>query len=140
MRFSVTILLALGAGLTSLAIADSPFATAIFVKDDPKTNKAVPVSSVRIEDENVCLVIRDVSTVDGDHALSLAIYDGAGREVYRSVRTITAKNKKWGRTICYDFNQERDAPGTWWYVAELDDQPLLTKELVVARAASAGAN
>jgi hypothetical protein len=118
----------------SIAFADAPFATARFAKRDPKTWKDVPITSARIDDQHVCIILRDVSTLDGDHSLSMVIYDGAGREAYRSLGTITAKDKKWAHTICYGFNSDHDVPGTWWYVAELDDQPLVSKELVVARA------
>jgi len=138
MRIGIVSTIAAIALLVADALADAPFATATFVKLDPKTTKASPIASARIDDQHVCLVLRDVSTVDGDHSLSLVIYDGAGREAYRSVSTITAKEKKWGRTICYGYNSEHDTAGTWWYVAELDDQPLVSKELVVARAQPPG--
>src|SRR3954468_14100402 len=85
------------------ALADAPFATATFARIDPKTSKTLPITAALIN-EDVCVLLRDVSTEDGDHSLRLTIYDGAGREAYGSVRTITAKDKKWGRTVCYGFN------------------------------------
>jgi len=109
MRKSIALLLML---LGCSAYADAPFAKASFVRLDPKTNKPSPITSAQINDRHVCLVITDVSTIDGDHSLGIAIYDGAGREAYRSMSTITAKDKKWGRTICYGYNVEHDAPGT----------------------------
>ena len=119
------------AGVTFAANAVAPFATIAFEKRIEGTDKTTPISSANLAD-HVCAVIQDVSTPDGDHALKMVIYDGGGREVYQSVSTVTAKAKKWGRTICYGFNEQRDLPGTWWYVTELDDEPLASKELVVS--------
>jgi hypothetical protein len=126
-------------GLTVAANAVAPFATARFEKRIEGTDKATPIASARLDD-NVCIVIRDVSTPDGDHILKIVIYDGGGREVHQSIRTITATDGKWGLTLCTGFNQHRDMPGTWWYVVELDDEPLVSKELVVEppQAASRG--
>ena len=131
MRIDPKILVVVGAIVSFAANADAPFAVATFVKLDPKTRKEDPIPSARLDDREVCLVIRDVSTADGDHALRLVIYDGSGREVYQSVSTVTARDRKWKSATCYGFKVGRDAPGTWWYVAELDEQPLVSKELVV---------
>jgi hypothetical protein len=131
MRVNPKILIILCA-LNSLAVnADAPFAVAKMVKLDPTNRKALPILSAKLDDKDVCLIIKDVSTSDGDHALRLTIYDGSGREVYQAISTVTAKDKKWQSTTCYGFKVGRDVSGTWWYVAELDEQPLVSKDLVV---------
>jgi hypothetical protein len=137
MRINPRILIMLCAMNSLTANADAPFAVATFVKLDPTTRKARPMPSAKLNDKDVCLNIKDVSTADGDHALRLTIYDGGGREVYQAVSTVTAKDKKWQSTTCYGFKSGRDLSGTWWYVAELDDQPLVSKELVVNPASPA---
>jgi len=118
-------------GIPVAANAVAPFATIAFEKRVEGTDKTTPITSASLND-HVCVRLRDVSTPDGDHSLRLVIYDGGAREVYQSVSTVTAKEEKWARTICYGFNRLRDMPGTWWYVAELDDEPLVSKELVVS--------
>ena len=122
-----------------VANAAAPFATAKFEKKIEGTDKTTPIASARLDD-HVCLLIRDVSTTDGDHSLKIVVYDGGGREVHQSVRTITVTDRKWNYMHCPGFNVKRDQPGTWWYVAELDDEPLVSKELIVTpiQAASAG--
>jgi hypothetical protein len=139
MRIKPVQLFAAALGLVASAHAVAPFATATFEKRIEGTDKTTPIASARLDD-HVCIRIRDVSTPDGDHSLKLVIYDGGGREVHQSVHTITAKNEKWAYKLCSDFNAGRDLPGTWWYVAELDDVPLVSKELTVSpvQAVSAG--
>ena len=138
MRLKVLQLTAAILGFAVAANAVAPFATATFGKRIEGTDKTTPISTARLDD-HVCIRIRDVSTPDGDHSLKLVIYDGGGREVHQSVRTITVKDGKWGFQLCPGFNTERDLPGTWWYVAELDDEPLVSKELTVAAKQAAGA-
>lgn len=117
-------------GLTAVAVADAPFATAAFEKEVPNSDERVPITSATFNDF-VCFVVTDVSTPDGDHSYRLVIYDGAGNEVHQSVNRVTATDHKWRYATCVTYKKNRDKPGTWWYVAELDDQPLVSKELVV---------
>jgi hypothetical protein len=139
MRHEKSLFAILGAVISLAAFADAPFATARIELRDPKTDKAKVITSARFGDRDVCIVIKDVSTEDGDHALRLVIYDGGGREVYQAVSTVTARDRKWVSVTCYGFKSLRDAPGTWWYVAELDDQPLVSTELLVHPDAAASA-
>jgi hypothetical protein len=117
----------------SRALANAPFATAEFGKIVPKTGKVISTSTARLDDY-VCVYVEDSSTPDGDHDFRLTIYDGGGNQVFRSEATVTAKDKKWHRRVCYKFAQDHDRPGTWWYVAELDDEPLVSKDIVVSAA------
>jgi len=34
--------------------------------------------------------------------------------------------------FCYSFRADRDSPGTWWYVATLDDVPAISESLPVS--------
>ena len=131
MRLKLLQLLATTLGLVASAYAVAPFATARFEKKIEGTDKTMPITSARLDD-HVCIRIRDVSTPDGDHSLKLVIYDGGAREVHQSIHAITVEDGKWSYKLCSDFDPKRDIPGTWWYVAELDDEPLVSKELVVA--------
>jgi hypothetical protein len=127
------VLAATALALAVATFASAPFATASFQKRDDKTGKTVPIIAANLNDD-VCIDIRDVSTPDGDHSLRMVIYDGAANEVYQSISTITAAERKWGRYICYGFNENHDRPGTWWYVAELDNDPLFDKQIQVGPA------
>ena len=122
---------ALGSG--AIALANAPFATATFEKKVENVAKRIPVTSATMKDW-VCFVIKDVSTPDGDHSYKLVVYDGSGAEVHQSINRITAVGGKWSHSSCVGYDEDRDVPGTWWYVAELDDQPLVSKELKVAAA------
>jgi hypothetical protein len=115
---------------TAVVFADAPFATAMFEREIEGSDKRVPISSATLGDL-VCLTVRDVSTPSGDHSYRLVIYDGRGNEVHQSITRITARENKWVYVSCYSLQKGRDMPGTWWYVAELDDQPLISKELKV---------
>jgi hypothetical protein len=113
------------------AFADAPFATATFEREIEGSDKRVAISSATLDDR-VCLVVKDVSTPNGDHSYRLVIYDGAGSEVYQGISRVTASGNKWSQVACFGYRKRRDVSGTWWYVAELDDQPLISEELKVA--------
>ena len=114
--------------------ANAPHATAIFVHFDRVANKEVAIDSAYLGEEDVCFDVEDKFTPDGDHAYQITIYDGGGREVYQSRSTVTARGAWWGYRTCYRLNDERDLAGTWWYVAELDDEPLVSESLKVEAA------
>jgi hypothetical protein len=133
-KILLTIITIIGVSADVNAVA--PFATMAFERRIEGSDETTPITSATLND-HVCVRLRDVSTPDGDHSLKLVIYDGGGREIYQGVATITAKQGKWGRMVCIGFNEQRDLPGTWWYVAELDDEPLVSKELVVSAPGSA---
>ena len=125
-------ILVLAAGLfASLAIrAADQQVTTQFLVEDRETHKQTPVTTARL-DQFVCIRIHTVLTPDGDHAFELTLYDGLGREAHMSRSTITASNLSWGKTACFGYNPLHDAPGTWWYVGELDGQPLFSESIEV---------
>ena len=67
----------------------------------------------------------------GEHPLLIVIYDGSGREVFRSQSTLTVRTGPAGRSISYGYDRARDAPGTWWYVVHLDSQVVLSNSIEV---------
>jgi hypothetical protein len=118
-------------GLGDGATADDATTEAHFVKWDRTTGKEVPIESARLDDTGICLAVNDDFADDGDHVFELRIYDGGGNEAHISRSTITAEHARWGRRICYGFNESHDVAGTWWYVIDLDGEQLLSKELTV---------
>jgi len=120
-------------GFAAVTLADAPFATAAFERKLENSDKREPISSATLTDY-VCFVVKDVSTPDGDHSYRLVIYDGAGNEVRQTVARVTAIDRRWSFVSCANYDEDRDQPGIWVYVAELDDQPLVSKELEVAAA------
>jgi hypothetical protein len=129
MASKLAMLVTTALGFSAVVFADAPFATASFEREIEGSDERVPISSAALGDL-VCLTVKDVSTASGDHSFRLVIYDGRGNEVHQSVTRITARENRWVYVSCY-YYQGRDMPGTWWYVAELDDQPLISKELKV---------
>jgi hypothetical protein len=118
--------------VVSGATADDATTEAHFVKWDRTTAREVPITSARLDDTGVCLVVNDDFAADGDHVFELRIYDGGGNEAHISRSTVTAEHARWGRKICYGFNESHDAAGTWWYVIDLDGEQLLSKELTIS--------
>ena len=82
-------------------------------------------------DQYVCLSIEAELVPDGEHAVQLTIYDGLGNEVHRSTNQRNTSGGRLGRTSCYGFDEDHDAVGTWWYVVELDDEPLISASIEI---------
>lgn len=125
-------LLVLAAGLcmSFAAGAVGPRVSTRFYIEDQKTHQRTFVSTARL-DQFVCIQIAAILTTDGDHAFTMTIYDGMGREVDFSRSTVTAEQGTWKRYSCFGYNRERDAPGTWWYVGELDGEPLFSESIEI---------
>lgn len=112
------------------AEAVGPSASALFYIEDPATHTRTHVLEARL-DQNVCLSIRASLVPAGEHALQLTIYDGEGREVHKSESHRVATNQSLGRLICTTFDEDHDAPGTWWYVVELDGELLVSESIEI---------
>jgi len=125
-------LLPLLAGLcASISVeAVEPTATAEFQIEDPVTHHRTPALEARL-DQYVCLSIQAELVPDGEHSVQLTIYDGLGNEVHRSVNHRTVSDPSLGTTICHAFDEDHDVPGTWWYVVELDDKPLVSTSIEI---------
>ena len=115
---------------TVSAHAVGPTATAHFYIEDPVTHKHARASEARL-DQYVCLSISARLVPDGEHALQLTIYDGQGREVHKSTGRRIGSNLSLRKLICYGFDEDHDAPGTWWYVVELDGEPLVSESIEI---------
>jgi hypothetical protein len=101
-----------------------------FLIEDPVTHKQSPAVEARLDDY-VCVSIHAELVPDGDHAMQLTIYDGVGQEVLRSTTRNSASGRSLGRLICYGPDEDRDVPGTWWYVVELDGEPLISESIEI---------
>jgi hypothetical protein len=111
--------------------ATEPQATGYFVQTDHETKQDRVIDSASLDEEDICFVVKGNFTADGDHSYQLTIYDGNGREVLQMRGTVTADGGRWGRRSCYGMNEDRDVAGTWWYVAELDGELLVSESLAV---------
>lgn len=125
-------LLLLLAGLCASVSAEAvdPTATAVFQIRDPVTHDLKPALEARL-DQFVCLSIKAELVPDGEHSVQLTIYDGLGNEVHKSVNHKIVSDPSLGRTICRGFDEDHDVPGTWWYVVELDDKPLVSTSIEI---------
>ena len=125
-------LLLLLAGLCASISAQAvdPTATTEFQIEDPVTHHRKPVLEARL-DQYVCLSIQAELVPDGEHSVQLTIYDGLGNEVHKSVNHKTVSDHSLGTTICHGFDENHDVPGTWWYVIELDDKPLVSASIEI---------
>ncbi len=119
-----------GLCLGASAEAVGPTATALFYMKDPVTDKRTRVTQARL-DQYVCISISARLVPDGEHALQLTIYDGEGREVHKSTTRNNASSQSLARTVCSGFDEDYDAPGTWWYVVELDGEPLVSESIEI---------
>jgi hypothetical protein len=126
--FTLTVAM-LGFAVTGAATA--PQATGTFVRVDRVTKKWAVIDSAYLGEKDVCFDLESTFTPDGDHVLQVTIYDGGGREVYQARSTVTARRARWGDRTCVEGDVYRDLAGTWWYVAELDGEPLVERSLKV---------
>jgi hypothetical protein len=126
----VTMVLLL-ASLPIVLFAKDPTGIGSFSKDVPGTDRRIPIGAATLADRVYFHFF--VLAEDGEHALQVNVYDGDGREVYRSESTLLVEGGQGGRGVMYGFDTRRDAPGTWWYVAALDERVVLSNSLEVSR-------
>jgi hypothetical protein len=91
------------------AAAVGPTASVQFLIEDPVTHKHSSAVEARLDE----------------------IYDGVGQEVLRSTTRNSASGRSLGRLICYGPDEDRDVAGTWWYVVELDGEPLISESIEI---------
>jgi len=131
MRFIQRLLLLVSGLCASLGIeAASPTATAVFNIEDPVTHEHKPALAARL-DQYVCISIHAELVTVGEHSLQMTIYDGVGNEIHRSAHRKIESSPSLNHTSCYGFDEDHDAVGTWWYVAELDGQPLVSASIEI---------
>lgn len=100
-----------------------------FDKLVPGAEKPVPATQASLADKVTYHFL--MSGVSGEHRLLIVIYDGGGREVYRSLSTLVGQLGPVGRAVSYGFDRARDMAGTWWYVVHLDDRIVLSNSIDV---------
>ena len=125
-------LLLLLAGLCASVSAEAvePTATVEFQIEDPVTRHRTPALEARL-DQRVCISIQPVLVPDGEHSLQVTIYDGLGNEVHKVVTHKNVPNASLDTLFCHGFDEDNDAVGTWWYVVELDDKPLVSTSIEI---------
>ena len=112
------------------AQASGPTASASFSIQDPVTHKRKPALEARLG-QRICVEIEAELVPVGEHSMQLTVYDGLGNEIYRTTSRAIATGPSLGRSSCSNFDEDHDAPGTWWYVVELDGQPLMSTSIEV---------
>ena len=120
------LLVGLCASVASEAVG--PTATTEFSIRNQSTYKKTLALQARL-DQYVCLSIRARLVPDGAHSLQVTIYDGLGNEVRRHATREIVSDASLAYSFCHSFDEENDAPGTWWYVVELDDEPLVSSSI-----------
>ena len=105
-------------------------ATGRFERELPGSDDTVVVTSATFDDD-ICFKVTGFAS-DGEHISEIVVYDGSGREVARVIYPVTAKRARWAGGFCYRFRADRDVPGTWWYVASLDDLPAVSESIPIS--------
>lgn len=125
--FTSTMLL-LG-GLPLLLLAAGQRGTASFFRESSGSGALIPITSATFQDKVFFRV--EIDAVDGEHSLEFNVYDGNGREVLYAERVVVASGNTVTSVMSYGYDVQRDAPGTWWYVAALDNEVALSRSLKV---------
>jgi hypothetical protein len=125
---AILILLASSPGLLSAA---DPTGVASFSKQIPGTDRRTVATSATFADKIYFELVVDAE--DGEHPLLVNIYDGEGREVLNAQSTLSVSKGRGRAGFFYGFKRGRDAPGVWWYVAELDGTVIVSSSIEVSR-------
>lgn len=112
--------------------ANGPTGEARFSKQIPGTDRRASMPAQATLADQIFFEYR-IQAKDGDHSIQVNIYDGDGREVYNSSSTLAVRSGRGAGAVSYGFDRTRDAPGTWWYVAALDDKVVVSSSLDVSR-------
>jgi hypothetical protein len=112
--------------------AGGPTGEARFSKQIPGTDRRAWTSAHATFADQIYFEYR-IQAEDGEHSLQVNVYDGEGREVYNAQSTLVVSSGRGDGAISYGFKGNRDAPGTWWYVAALDDKVVVSSSLDVSR-------
>jgi hypothetical protein len=129
-RKIVTVMLLL-ACLPVVLFAENPTSSGIFFKQVPGTDRQIPIDDATLADKVYFHIL--IGAEDGEHSLQVNVYDGSGREVFRAESVLLAEGGRGGVSVSYSFNARRDAPGTWWYVAALDEKVVVSNSLEVSQ-------
>jgi hypothetical protein len=112
------------------AEAADPVVTTRFTIRDPVTFRETPALVAHL-DQYVCFKIHALLVPEGEHSLQWTIYDGLGNQVSKVVTRDFAAGSSVERGFCHGYDDDHDAVGTWWYVVELDREPLISASFEV---------
>ena len=115
--------------LGSTAMANPLPAEHWFTKRLPNSEDRVRITEATFDDE-FCFGVKGFAS-DGEHTLEIAVYDASGREKARLITPVQAKGATWQRNFCPSAISDVDVPGEWWFVATLDDTPVLSASIQV---------
>jgi len=113
------------------AWANPPPAEYRFTKRLPNSEERVEIKAATFDDLQLCFNVVGFAS-DGDHAAEIAVYDASGREKARLFKTVLAKGVSWSISFCPATVKDEDAPGEWWFVATLDDTPVISASIPIA--------
>ena len=81
-------------------------------------------------DDHFCFSVTGFAS-DGEHVSEISVFDAAGREVSRVVKTVFAKGARWGAGFCPSTIRDEDVPGEWWFTVTLDDALVTSASIMV---------
>jgi hypothetical protein len=135
-RFTTLTLLFVLLPMLSLAkepstLLKEPHGFGFFTRTEKNADKHFSIAKAKLTDTVYFGVA--ITIANGDHVFEVTVYDGSGREVYRSENAVFAKARTVQRLTHYGFDPSRDVPGEWWYVASIDKQIVVSMMLPVSR-------
>jgi hypothetical protein len=116
--------------LAGVAPANPMPVEAKFYKRLPNSERREIVKEANFDDD-LCFSLKGFAS-DGEHVVEVTIFDASGREVARMIAPVLAEGATWRNVVCYGFKSNRDVPGQWWYVANLDDLPVASESINIA--------
>lgn len=81
-------------------------------------------------DDKFCIRLKGFAS-DGEHTVEIVVYDATGRETARVIAPVQARGATWATGFCPQSIKDVDAPGEWWFVVTLDDQPVVSASIPV---------
>jgi hypothetical protein len=123
--------------LVAPALADALAAKAKFIKRIRNSEEWVDIKSASFDDK-FCFDVTGFAS-DGEHVVEVAVFDAAGREVSRGIKTVIAKGASWSYSFCPGITKDVDTPGEWWFVATLDDALVASASMMISYGAASAA-
>ena len=113
------------------AFANPPPAEYKFTRRLPNSEVREEIKSATYDDLEVCISLKGFAS-DGEHIVSITVYDASGREVAQFTQPVQAKGATWRAGACPNPIADVDAPGEWWFVVTLDDTPVVSASIPIA--------
>lgn len=109
------------------ALANPPPAEHSFTVRPPLSEERIKVTEATFDDE-LCFHVKGFAS-DGEHVYEIVVFDASGRETLRVTAPVLAKGAVWRGAICPSAKKDVDAPGEWWFVATIDDTPVISASI-----------